>query len=377
MKLNYIHQDLKELYKGGERVKSFLAFEFTCEKENHRIMKLFKAGYWSVMPFAFAAYNNFGIRLNPKSKINNSSVVQLDDSDGVTVASNIKTFLPLNNLRYLKKIKMLERHFKPKKDEVYNISLPYREYTNSINCLEFFYDYISNPDNLSVIKNSDTGFNKVYLDFWNHYNNTPDQKLYSDLIIKLTNNREFYPDYSEVNYGVWNNRVYNALAQRAYGDLEAKFNKVEKYFWKNLTQTHGFDGLQQGFEIVPNPSSHSYWSLDSILDNFNPDLNRTFSEDILIHPLYGAIQELREKKRGYKGERHIEAAAILDTEYNDPYAAWDALVTASYWAGQAGSKAIEPMWEAAIYLSEKHNWKEIHEVLIQQYEYYNFYKGKI
>ena len=171
--------------------------------------------------------------------------------------------------------------------------------------------------------------------------------------------------------------MYSALAQRAYGDLEAEFQKVEKYYWKNLTQTHGFDSVKQDFDIIPSPSSNSYWSLDSILDNFNPELSRTFSKEVLEHPLYDAIQELRVRGRGYMGERHIEAAAILDTEYNDPYGAWDALVTASYWAGQAGSKAIEPMWEAAIYLSEKHNWKEIHEVLVQQYEYYNFYKDKV
>ena len=31
-------------------------------------------------------------------------------------------------------------------------------------------------------------FSQVYLDFWNHYNDTPEQKVYSDLMKKLAEN---------------------------------------------------------------------------------------------------------------------------------------------------------------------------------------------
>jgi len=380
MKLNTIHQDLKELYKDKKGVDDLLTFDFTCDNEKERVMNVFRSGYWSVMPFAFGMYNNFAIKLHPKNKINNSSIVQINNSDGVTVGANLKTFLPLVNLDFLNDIKIIKEDFIDNRKEIEEMSLPFRKYTNGLDSLDFFYEYITNPENLDRIeKEGENYHNQTYLDFWNHYNNTQEQKKYSVLIAKLDADEEFYPKYQEIDYGLWNNRAYNVLGQRAYGDLNSEFKNIEKHVWQNLTQTHGFDALDVDFDIIPDPSSNSSSSLRTIIDEFdpNPDLGNSFSKEIVEHPLYEAIQDLRVRQSGYMGEKHIEAAAILDMEHNDPYAAWDALVTASYWAGQAGSKAIEPMWEAAIYLAEKHNWTEIHEVLVQQYEYYNFYKDKV
>ncbi|MEW7281339.1 hypothetical protein ABW636_22355 [Aquimarina sp. 2201CG1-2-11] len=380
MKLNNIHQDLKELYKNKKELKSLFAIDFTCDQENERLVKIFKKGYWSVMPFAFEAYNNFAVRLDPRNRINESSIVQINNSDGVTVAANLKTFLILNNIKFIKNIKLINDHFLPKKAELLEASFPYREYTNGINSFEFFYEYISNPNNSQFIENAVEGYEgKIYIDFWNYYNNTPQQKAYSELILQMNSERKYYPKFKEMDYGIWKNRIYNAIAERAYIDYDGGFKRRERHVWKSLILPHGFDALSLGFGIIPDPGSDSSRSILGIIDEFdiNPDLKNDFSKEVLEHPLYEAIQDLRVRKRGYMGEKHAEAAAILDTEYNDPYGAWDALVTASYWAGQAGSKAIEPMWEAAIYLSEKHNWIEIHEVLVQQYEYYNHYKDKV
>ncbi|MEW7281332.1 hypothetical protein ABW636_22315 [Aquimarina sp. 2201CG1-2-11] len=378
MKLNNLHQDLKKLYQDNQEIKKLFAFSFTCDDEHKRLIKIFKSGYWSVMPFAFESYNNFAVRLEPRNKINESSIVQINNSDGVTVASNLKTFIPLNNIKFLKKIELVKNHFLANKNTIEEVSLLYREYTKGEDSLEFFYQYIAEQDNQERIATGNEGYMQItYLDFWNHYNHTPHQKMYSDLINKLDQNEDFYPEFKETEYGLWNSRMYNALSRRAYIDYDANFTKREKHLWKSLTQIHGFDSVNTSFGIIPNPTSDSSRSILSIIDEFDLDLNRVFSEEIVKHILYDAVQDLRVRKRGYMGEKHAEAAAILDTEYNDPYAAWDALVTASYWAGQAGSKAIEPMWEAAIYLSEKHNWTEIHEVLVQQYEYYNHYKDKV
>ncbi len=375
---NYV-KDLQKLYKGKERVKNILTFEFSCDDSLIGLMELFKKGYWSVMPFSFNSYNNFCVKLDPKRKINDSSIVQINDSDGVTVAANLKTFLPLVSIDYLNDLEITEEHFKAKRKEIEEMSLPFREYVDGLDGLDFFYEYICNVDKLELLEKGEESFSQIYLDFWNHYNDTPEQKVYSSLMNKLKNDKNFYPEFEELDYGLWNNRMYGALCHRSYLKLDEDFENVEKYIWKNLKSMHGFDALQLDFGIVPNISSDSSSSILSIIRKLDPDptLNRKFSKEILDHPLYDALQELRIKKRGYTGERHIEAAAILDTKYNDPYGAWDALVTASYWAGQAGSSAIEPMWEAAIYLSEKYNWSDINEVLIQQYEFYNFYKDKV
>lgn len=378
MKLNTMHSDLKQLYKDRKEIKSLFAFDFTCDKEKERVMQILKKGYWSVMPFAFETYNNFAVKLHPKNKINKSAIVQIDNSDGVTVAASLKTFLPIRSLKFLKRIKLIKNYFISKRVEFEEVSLPFRQYTNGVDSLDFLYSYISNPENLERIENTVEGYkDQMHLDFWNHYNQSQQQDDYARLITKLDKERKYYPKFKEVDYGIWNTRVYNALAKRAHVNYKADFAKREKYLWKSLTQIHGFDSVRLGFHVIPDSVSDSSISKLSFINEFDPDLDRTFSKEVLEHPLYDAIQDLRVRRRGYMGELHVEAAAIFDTELNDPYAAWDALVTASYWAGQAGSKAIEPMWEAAIYLSEKHNWKEIHEVLVQQYEYYNYYKNKV
>ena len=67
MKLNKIHYNLKRLYEGKSDVDDTMAAYFSCTNEVKRFIKIFKAGYWSVMPFAFGTYDNFALKLNPNN----------------------------------------------------------------------------------------------------------------------------------------------------------------------------------------------------------------------------------------------------------------------------------------------------------------------
>lgn len=115
--------------------------------------------------------------------------------------------------------------------------------------------------------------------------------------------------------------------------------------------------------------------LDTIISKFNPEL-RYFSK-MSNHPLYEVGQILSKSKNGYDGDAHIEAAKTIDEELNDPLMAWDALVSAGYWSGVNFGIPNMDAWKSAIDLSEKHGWKEIHEVLTDQLEFYNHYKDKV
>ena len=78
----------------------------------------------------------------------------------------------------------------------------------------------------------------------------------------------------------------------------------------------------------------------------------------------------------YYGLEHLEAAAIYDSELNDPIMSWNCLVNAAYWSGLNTNETLLPAWEAAIYLAEKHNWKDAHFALKTQYDWYIDYKKK-
>ncbi len=379
MELNNIHKDLKIFYKDYSNTYEIIGFCIEPKDIIKRNIDVFRLGYWSLAPFAYSPAYNYCIRLNPRFKTSESSIVYFKNSDPITMAPNFKCFLPFINLLYFDDIDFIEEDIKANWTRFIELSLPFQKYSNNLEPYKFLKEYIDSSKINDLLENPDKGYPKIFMDFWNHYNNTSKQQSYSEMIFKLVNDKRFLPELEEIDYGIWNDRINCALAQRAYSKLKVDFNNVEKYYWNYLTQQHGFDALNQDFGIVPNPSSDTYLSMRGILNQFDtdPNLERTFSEEVLQHPLYDAVQDLRVKKSGYTGDKHFEAAKVLDKEYEDPYASWDALVTASYWAGKNKNEAVEAIWEAAILLSKKEKWIDIYEILLQQYEYYTFYKNKI
>lgn len=377
MEVNRIHKDLKKIYK-GRKLKSITGISFEDDNEIKRIMELFRNGYWHLMPFGFDTYNNYSIKLNPESSILSSPVTFQNNSDSLTFAPDLESFFVFQQLKFMDSASSLEDIIINEWDDFEELTFAFREYTNSPNSLDQLHTYIQKPELGERLDDSDN-YPQVYLDIWELYNSTDEQRLYASIMKQMVEKETYLPPLEKYEFGIWNSRMASALGQKAYGQLQAKFEDVEPYLWNSLIQPHGYDSVDLSFGIVPNPSSDSCLSLDGILDKFDPNplLERNFSEEVLEHPLYDAIQDLRVKKAGYMGEKHVEAAKVLHLEHNDPVGAWNALVSASYWAGRNRSKAIEPMWEAAIALSSAEGWLEINEVLIQQYEFYNNYKDKV
>ena len=74
MKVNKIHQELKELYKGKSDVFDTLGIQFNIDDEKTRIINLFDKGYWSIAPLAFNAFEEYSIRLTPLKRITDSCI---------------------------------------------------------------------------------------------------------------------------------------------------------------------------------------------------------------------------------------------------------------------------------------------------------------
>jgi len=377
MKVNNLHQNLKDLYK-GRSTQLILGFEFEHKEEVERCMNLFNAGYWSVAPFAFEPDELFAIQLKPQYFLEESSVVQGDESGFTTFAPNLSSFLPFLQLAMLENPKFV-KYIIEDWNSLLELSLPYREYSKNLGVLDYLQTYLHDRIKLDDIKKTGKYYTEVYLDFWAHYNNTPQQKNYASLIQALVDNSLYLPDFEKKDYGVWTTRVYNALAQRAYQNMGVDtVVKFEQYNFHSFMQPHGFDAADLSFAILPSSSRSSY-TLNGILDFFDtdPDLSWDYSSNIQNHPLFSVGETVRKDKYSYNGDAHIKAAKIIDEQLGDPVMAWNALVSAGYWSGVNFNEPNLTAWKAAIDLSEKHGWKEINQVLNDQLEFYNYYNNKM
>jgi len=369
MKLNKIHRDLKELYIGKE-TDVILGFKIGHQEEAKIYAKILQIGQWYVAPFSFETYDSYAIKLTPNKKLVESSVYLRHRGDHHLFSDNLANLLPLRQLKMLKSPK-LKKYILDDWQKLEEISLPFRQYTNSLDSLKFLKEYLHNETKLKYLENPSEFYSEVYLDFWNHYYDTPQQKEYTKLMHLMIEDKSYLPEFAIKDYGVWKTRAYNAIGRRAYNLIDIK---KENQFWQSFIQPHGFDATEVDFGFIPYATSTSF-ELDGITSKFIPELGY-FSERS-NHPLYKVGQILSKYESNYNGDAHIEAAKVIDEELNDPFKAWDALVSAGYWSGVNLGNPNMNAWRAAIDLSEKHGWTEVNEVLIDQLEFYNRYKDKV
>ncbi|MGN7863250.1 hypothetical protein [Chryseobacterium sp. 22458] len=377
MKLNKIHQDLKELYEGKERLDTILGVEFSHQEEVKIYTKILEIGQWYVAPFSFERYDSYAIKLTPNKKLLDSPVYLRNRWDHYLFSNNLANFLSFGQLRMLDTSEFVQ-YILDDWQLLEELSLPFREYTNSLDSLKFLKEYLHNEDKLKYLKNPSEFYPNIYLDFWNHYYDTPQQRGYVTLMQLMMEEESYLPDFEIKDYGIWNTRAYNALSQRAYSDSLFDLNEQKKsnFYWQSFIQAHGFDAMRYVLDILPEYSANSDSQITTTIGFANSDRIYQFPEKIQEHPLFLPLERITKFSKSYNGDAHIEAAKAIDEELNDPVMAWDALVSAGYWNGVNFGSPNMDAWKAAIDLSEKHSWTEINEVLIDQLEFYNQYKDK-
>lgn len=369
LKLNKVHQHFKEQYTGKEQLGTILGVDFSSQDDAKIYTEILKTGQWYVAPFCFENFDSYAIRLTPNKNLLDSPVCLRSGGDHFTFSNNLANFLPFRQLRMLQKSNFVQ-YILDDWQLLEELSAPFREYTNSLDSLQFLKEYLTNAENRKYLGNPSEFYSKVYLDFWNHYYPTPQQKEYVNLMGSMIDDENHLPDVALIDYGIWNTRAYNAIGQRAYSLINIKTEDKEHHFWQSFVQPHGFDPMEFDFGFIPYTTSTSF-QLNTIISKFNPELG--YFSKWSDHPLYEAGQILNKDKNAYNGHAHLKAAKELD----DPRMAWDALVSAGYWSGVNFGKPNIEAWRAAIDLSEKHGWTEISEVLVDQLDFYNHYKDKI
>ena len=380
MEVNKLHSDLKELYKGKDTRRAF-NFEFEHKTEKTGLIRLFKKGFWSVMPIAFHSDNILAIKLSPDIKtLQDAPIVSFDEvyNECFTVAPNLKSIIPMANLIFIDETKLI-KYFQENIETTVALSKPFFEYIGGGD-LDFLEQFLLSDSNQERFENAPAHADQFYKEFWDHYYNTPEQKKAFELSEDLKEDNSYLPVYESADYGIWNNYIRNVLANRAYERIPVEDEDKWEHYWYCAQLPHGFDCDDNSFEEYKIHLGHSGSLVRFFSDSFNSGWKEQyaiFPEEVQKHPIFEATEVIR-LSRQYNGEKHFEAAIRLEEEYKDPIASWNALISASYWAGRMGRlDIVEQAWQQAIDLSEKHGWIEIKEVLKDQLAFYNHYKDTI
>jgi len=380
MEINKIHSDLKKLYKDKDVKKKF-NFIFEQQDEKKLLMECLKRGFWSIVPFAFQAKNILAFQLIPNKSIYQNTPIVLFDSvyhECFMLAPNIKALISMANLIYFDEDFFIKRS-KDNIEETMILSQPFFDYFGGGD-LEFLKQFLLSESNLERFENASEYKEDFYKEFWNHYYNTPENAKAFELFDQLIDDCIYLPEYQNTDYGLWNNYIGNVLAKRAYSRITMELEDKWKHYWRCAQLPNGFDCDDSDIEKYRIGEGHSSSLLDPISVSFDSERESKFvifPKEVQEHPLFEATGAIR-KVKGYAGDLHIKAAVILEKEYNDPIGCWNALLSASYWAGKRGDlDLVEMCWGLAIDLSRTHGWTEIHNVLSEQMEFYYHYKDKV
>lgn len=366
-------ENLKKFSKSiDERKQNPLSFNTKISDEN--LYLLMKKGWWHTSYFSSDICFQYGLRMRPNTKYTDWSVVQTSlYATSYTFAPNISSFIYFKFMNGLSNEKVFNE-IKEQLPLIKDCAAPFLEFTNGTSKFDFFENYLLKTKNSST----DEFKIKCYQDFWLHFDVNNEFKVLQTLIHNMLKDASFFPDeIPSENLGIWETRIKNILAQRAYiiNEEVLEFEEVEPVLWQSFKQPHAYDSEGIYFKIWPNSTGKARNNINGVVLLLAADFYN-HSPEIIESPLYAALLALENNTNGYFGVQHMEAAAIYDLELNDPVMSWNCLVNAAYWSGVNTSETFLPAWEAAISLAEKYEWKDVHFALKAQYDWYLGYKKK-
>lgn len=377
--LNFITK-IKNLEKSYNKEDyGYLCFSLDLSDENRYL--LLKNGWWHIYYFASTYKTDYGMRITPNMNYKDWPVMSTFDFESTTtLAPNLSLLFYFKYLTLIEDQELFEEYNRLK-DKIHTIAKPFLEVVNGIEELKYFEQYFTNNSNLP---NSEEKILENYLHFWNRYDNSYGHKILRTIITEfMKDNNTYYDEIEYENLGIWKSRILYILVQRVCNlELNLKNNlKIEKLLWELFSCLNVYDSEDINLSHFSNEISTPKSELWYCINELGIDIDKR-SDYLKKGPLFPALLKMSElyltnfNLNKYIGIEHMEAAAYYDSELNDPIMAWNCLVCAAYWSGVNTNETLLPAWEAAIYLAEKHGWKDVHVALTDQYTFYNNYKMK-
>ncbi len=370
-KLHSIRKDLEiknEKITGGYR-EVLLFYPITDDTTRYQMLR---RGYWSYLFFGAAIEHvAYGLQIRPGKSFLEWPVHRNSDGDySHLFAPGIATFLPF---LYLRKLQDEDRFSTVSLNWNYIMEVcePIVELFGTKPYLETFKNYAF--DTANQPEESKEANLTRYLRFWKLFDTSKGHDLYHEYVDRLNDDSEWLPEeFPEEDLGIWETRIKVMLASRAYQLTTEDPNESSTIpiVWQGYTMPHGAD-----FQDVNYGHYHtSVCATRNAMHRFAKDIYLFGSDESMrLHPLYKTLDPLSKAFRKYAGEEHYQAALEIEAQ-GKPLEAWNALVSASYWAGANGHPdLVAKHWQYAITLCEKQSWTEAHEALTLQWEWYQEY----
>ncbi|MBY8961756.1 hypothetical protein KJK34_03215 [Flavobacterium sp. D11R37] len=330
-------------------------------------------GYWSSYFFGHLTDGvSLSLRIFPNSTFKNWSIVQNMEGDfASTFSNNISNLIPIAQLGMLLHKDLFG--YVSKDWHIFSRLIdPLLDIFVSRDKLNYIKDYAFNPLNQPISNNKQNSLSN-YLKFWFHYDQSEGHKIMREIIEKLQFDENWLPNsFSHDNLGIWETRIKNMLMSRAYFlTNRSSFEHNKNFLWEGYQQPHGYDfsdfEYSHYLQLIRTKNGIHFFAEQIKLFATHID------PEILNHPLYTTLKPLSNDFNAYVGEEHYQAALLL---YQDkPLDAWNALVSASYWAGVNGRPdLVEKHWQKAIELCQNQNWTDALDALTYQWEWYQNYK---
>jgi hypothetical protein len=335
-----------------------------------------RKGWWHTLFFgANEKYHLWGLRIFPTLPYSHWPAIKEYFAESVwTVAPNLKAFPAMLKQQDFAD-STLFHEFQQAWNETAAILKAFYEIAGGDEYHEFLTNYVMDNDNAP--KKGVTG--SSYLLFWLTMDKSKGHDILRGLIELYLKRIPFseVPIY-EKGLGHWESRILNSCTSVAHNE-RAMYPEEHRNdtFWRTFCQPHGYDPAETPLDHHPSYSQYSKNVVDTTcnrleyLGNFDrvkPEYKKS--------PLYAALVALFGNRDRYIGVQHFEAAVLFDLEHKDPIQCWNSLVSAAYWSGQNRPETMLPAWQAAIELCDANNWRDAHEALVHQWDFYHDFKRR-
>jgi hypothetical protein len=373
--INQIITQLKSRFQDSDE-EELLRLGFNPNLDDHRLFALLKKGWWHSFFFGDDDYYFWGLRILPQNSYPSWPVIKETAGENAwTFAPRLDAFPAMVRWEDFKRPRLFQgfreiwESVTPIMQEFYNIA-------GGSQYHDFLTEFVMNDDN---IPQNDEQILSNYLRFWNTVDPSIGHKELRNLITTANANPDWVPPlFGDVDLGHWETRVLNGAATLSgFRREKVERSQVVQACWQSFCQPHGYEPEELCPKHYPNFSNNPATCLETTVGRLQIPSNFTgLPQEIQSSPLFAALVSLAGRKNQYQGIQHAEAAILFDKEHNDPLMAWNCLVSAAYWSGRNSPETLIPVWKAAIELCEANNWKDAHEALVHQWDFYHDFKKR-
>ncbi|SHJ38592.1 hypothetical protein [Aquimarina spongiae] len=365
--INIINQII-ELDKENS-LKKHLGFDIKKNAQNFK--SFMDSGWWCCFLLGHRKFGKYDValRLTPNANWNNWNLVRVNSKNSAYTISNNIFSLPILRQRMLAEHDKVFVEFKDRFEKFESEVKPTYEILGILDQLDFMRVYVNDSTN---IPNGTDGVDR-YLKFLYRYDSSESHKIFREKLSEMIKLKDLMPNsVTGQDFGAWDQLFRNIVARRGVDYSNAiPLDQLSPILWNAFVLPHGFDTVGHQLSHYPDTGTPPEILIKDIARLLTADYYE-FSSSITEHPLYSAAKAISEKGGSYVGVEHAEAAAILDDKLKDPVGAWNALVSAAFWAGinNGGEKMQITLWDQAIWLSKKEDWKDVYSVLSYQRKIY-------